>query len=207
MHRVAVFLDYQNVYRSARRAFFGDSGPASHGNVFPDLLADLFVSRGFPGGELVAVHVYRGLADATKQPKTNAAALRQQAAHEARAPGIVRYHHRPLRYPYDWPNTKPEEKGVDVELAMDFVTMAGRDYDVGVLFSADTDLLPALEAVTAMTKPYPRCTVATWVGGQQIAPRLRLPQVNLYCYYLDRADFDSVADTTRYAVGTSASTP
>ena len=61
---------------------------------------------------------------------------------------------------------KAQEKGVDVELAIDYVSMAARgDYDTAVLFSTDSDLRPALEAVIALRKPgqaYPRCEVAAW---------------------------------------------
>jgi NYN domain len=53
---------------------------------------------------------------------------------------------RPLRYPKAWPAEKAQEKGVDVALAVDFVVMAvTRVYDVGILVSTDTDLVPALE--------------------------------------------------------------
>jgi len=43
---------------------------------------------------------------------------------------------RPLRYPQGWPRVKAQEKGVDVELAVDYVSMAARgEYDTAVLFS------------------------------------------------------------------------
>jgi uncharacterized LabA/DUF88 family protein len=42
------------------------------------------------------------------------------------------------------------EKGVDVRLALDIVTMAqDRKYDVGYVVSSDTDLIPALQAAQA----------------------------------------------------------
>ena len=59
--RVAVFIDYQNVYRGARRAFFNESDPGVLGQIDPWRLALLL--RGMRGEtrELVAVHVFRGL--------------------------------------------------------------------------------------------------------------------------------------------------
>ena len=58
---------------------------------------------------------------------------------------------RDLRYPAGWPAQPAQEKGIDVALAVDFVMMAARrEFDVGVLFSSDTDLVPALEAVVAL---------------------------------------------------------
>mgnify|MGYP001593267752 CR=1 FL=1 len=53
---------------------------------------------------------------------------------------------RMLRYPKNWPQEKEREKGIDVALVIDFVTMAiDNQYDVGVLASVDTDLTPALQ--------------------------------------------------------------
>jgi len=49
-----------------------------------------------------------------------------------------------------------------VALAVDFVVMvANRACDVGILFSSDTDLVPALEAVLALRpQDPPACEVA-----------------------------------------------
>ena len=56
---------------------------------------------------------------------------------------------RPLRYLPRRTGLPAQEKGIDVALCIDFVAMAidGLDglYDVGVIMSTDTDLLPALE--------------------------------------------------------------
>lgn len=74
-----------------------------------------------------------------------------------------------LPTPHGWPDRsqpgeKPREKGIDVALAIDFVTMAVRgEYDVGILFSTDTDLKPALEAVAQLGTGV-RAEVAAWSG-------------------------------------------
>ena len=53
-----------------------------------------------------------------------------------------------LRYPPTWPTDPAQEKGIDVALAIDFVRLAITGaYDVGVMMSTDTDLLPALRFV------------------------------------------------------------
>jgi len=71
---------------------------------------------------------------------------------------------RPLRYPWDDLASKPEEKGIDVQIALDFVMMAVRgEYGVGVLMSGDTDLLPALEEVIRLGQP----TAEVAAGGHQ----------------------------------------
>jgi uncharacterized LabA/DUF88 family protein len=45
------------------------------------------------------------------------------------------------------------EKGVDVRLAIDIVTMAqARSYDAGVVISSDTDLIPAIQAAQGLKR-------------------------------------------------------
>ena len=85
--------------------------------------------------------------------------------------------------------------GVDIALAVDFVTMAvANAYDVGVIMPADTDLLPALEF--AQGRPDVRQTaVAAWRGFGKHR-RLRLC---LWRHWLDKADYDAAADLTDYA--------
>jgi uncharacterized LabA/DUF88 family protein len=60
------------------------------------------------------------------------------------------------------------EKGVDVALAVAFVTMAvQRQFDVGIIMSGDSDLLPALEFVVGLTpKGGPRAEIAAWRGSR-----------------------------------------
>ena len=68
-------------------------------------------------------------------------------------------------------------------------------YDVGVILSTDNDLLPALEVVRNYDPSRVHVAVAAWSapGNHQ---RLRLP--GLWCHWLDQADYNAVADTTRY---------
>jgi hypothetical protein len=57
---------------------------------------------------------------------------------------------RQLNY-RDWPNQPPREKGIDVSIAVDLMHLAFRkQYDALVLFSSDTDLLPALKSVVKL---------------------------------------------------------
>jgi NYN domain len=58
-----------------------------------------------------------------------------------RRTGLIR---RQLVY-RDWPNRPPIKKGIDVAVAIDLMRVVlRRQYDPLVLFSSDTDLLPAL---------------------------------------------------------------
>jgi len=292
VERVVVFLDYQNVYHGARRTFFDNRGPASCGHVNPFNLGSLIASRGPAGSDRVCtqVRVYRGVPDATRESTSHAASRRQIAAQrqvdtateaavfeklrsEYRYEWYDLVHHelRTLRYPRNWPQEPAQEKGIDVQLAVDFVrgALAGW-FDVGIIMSTDTDLRPALEAVLDFgidqswpymlppevdpedpdsVDPYfvsaelidsasrPRVEVAAWGTPRGHHPRLSLADTDpfpidytkmifrdetgeyvsrgaeevrrmagesrsrrrkLWCHWLDRDDYDVVADLTNY---------
>ncbi|WP_322778179.1 NYN domain-containing protein [Frankia sp. Cas4] len=144
--RVAVFIDYQNVHFSARSRFQPADAPRQHGHVDPGRVAERIVGGRRFSGELTSVRVYRGRPSPDHQPAAARASDRQAAQWERdRRVTVVR---RQLRYPKGWPAEPAQEKGIDVALAVDFVRLACENaYDVGILFSRDTDLVPALEAV------------------------------------------------------------
>jgi hypothetical protein len=104
----------------------------------------------------------------------------------------------PLRYPHSWPTEKAQEKGVDVEWAIDFVRLAVQGaYDVGVLMSTDTDLVPALEAVLEIKTTGAHIEVAAWKGkgaNKRLSVGGQLP----WCHQLTKADYIAVADPTTY---------
>lgn len=200
IQKVWVFIDGQNLYRDTRRAFFQDTDPSHLGQVDPVKLANLLTDKGTapPGTRRVLdeCHIYVGVPSSIKQPTANAARLRQNSAWEASG---AKVHGRALRYPRSWPNQLPEEKGVDVELAVDLVFNAARkNYDVGIVVSTDTDLVPALQAVKNLQRAWgePRVEVAAW---SPLGKRLNLPATPIWCHRLDRADYDFVKDETRYA--------
>lgn len=201
--RVTLFLDYQNVYSSARRAFHQPLDPGHCGQVDPCALGELIVEqrrKRYPS-ELQTVRVYRGLPDASKQPKAYGANRAQATAWQRDERCHVEM--RPLRYPDDWPESKAEEKGIDVKIALDLAMGAVRGaYDVAVVFSADTDLRPALEEVFRIAQerdgPFPWCEVAAWKPANQPARRLNLPGRKLWCHFLDERAYDRVRDPTDY---------
>lgn len=105
---------------------------------------------------------------------------------------------RPLRYPTAWPADKEREKGIDVLIAVDFVTMALDDrYEIGILASADTDLAPALEYVAKHKSMSKRVEVVAW-HSQSARGRLSVSGLNVWCHWLDRTAYDAVADLTDY---------
>ena len=195
--RVVVFLDWQNVYRRGRAAFGLDPQPHTFGQVDPLALAHRICGMK-PDRELAGVRIYRGLPKPGDDPKGYAANRRQTSAWMARDNARTHVFLRPLQY---LPGLDPREKGIDVQLAIDFVMMAILDeYDVGVMFSVDTDLNPALEAVANLGTATPE--VAAWNGP--FAPPKRLGEgkgLNLWCNWLHKEIFEGVADPRDYSVG------
>jgi len=197
--RLVVFIDAQNFYHGARLAFFRESDWHIYGQFKPIELAELICSRA-PLGKtrlLEQVLVYTGRPDSRKEPTTYAAHMKQCATWERVGARII---HRTLRYPSDWTNSKAQEKGIDVALAIDFVAFAiDGKFDVGVIASTDSDLKPALEFVHDRYRTVRCVEVAAW--GSSVAPkRLSIPGARIWCYWLDRSDYDSVADLTDYNV-------
>jgi uncharacterized LabA/DUF88 family protein len=205
--RVIVFVDYQNVYRRARESFFGASAPQKEGHVHPLALAHqlMKMERRSAPAMLQAVHAYRGTPVVRRDPVGNAASQRQ--TDRWRKSGVV-VTTRPLRYPEDWPNCpeKPEEKGIDVALAIDVVMMAHLDlYDVGIIASCDTDLRPAIEAVLDNTSKH--IEVATWKPTQGHGQWLSVPGKKMWCNWLTLDHFNGCADMTDYTISVENTAP
>ncbi|WP_280727791.1 NYN domain-containing protein [Kitasatospora sp. MAA4] len=199
-----MFFDYQNVYMGARRRFHDAWEPAPCGQFDPVELAQ-YIARDSPfDRELAQVRIYRGQPDSTKQPGSYGASRRQHARWQ-RDP-LVHLVTRPLRYPQNWPNQqpgeRPQEKGIDVQLTLDFAVMAARgQYDVGIMMSTDTDLKPALEFVADLTRQdgKPRAEVAAWSAAGQHSPRLSIAgKPPLYCHWVGEDIYRRVKDTTDY---------
>lgn len=203
MKRIAVFVDYQNVYMGARKVFFkGKSHPSTSGQIDPGALGELLTKR-IPDGVLEKVFVYRAM-PAPADTK-NHSATRKQISKWSTNP-LVEVKTLPLRYPKDHEiaagNTKPREKGIDVLLAIDFVTKAfKKEFDIGIIFSLDTDLKPALQFVEdPLIKAIPN--VAAWgnpKSADELARRRLSTRGNLpFCHWLDLNDFQQIADMTSY---------
>jgi uncharacterized LabA/DUF88 family protein len=190
--RVVVFIDYQNLHGWARRQFQPVNAPAAAGHVDPLRLARLLVGRRRRPSVLHGVRIYRGRPAPVHQQQAAAANDRQTSDWERS--NFVTVIRRPLRYPRDWPATPASEKGIDVAIAVDLVTMGmDRGYDVAVLFSSDTDLLPAVE--TVIRRHLGHIELATWSG----ANRLRFPNSQLpWCHFVSEAEYRTIEDQTDY---------
>ena len=196
--KLALFVDAQNTYRGARTSFFNDSALPLEGQFDPAKLGKLIESRGGPDGVscvLSEVRTYTGRPDPRKDPKTHAAHMKQCEKWLSDGARVI---HRELRYPRGWPTERAQEKGIDTALAIDFVTMAVDGlFDIGVIMSTDTDLLPALEFVRSRFAGQRHVAVAAWRSPQSRS-RLSIPGSNVWCHWLNRDDYDSVADPTDY---------
>lgn len=194
--RVAVFIDYQNVYMRARDAFHHGSTWHVDGQVRPAAVG--LCLRGEREGDrtLTAVHVYRGMPIKNRDERGFEAAQRQIAGWVATGGGLVHPHTRPLNYRDP---ERPREKGVDVMLAVDFVLGFQRgEFDVGIIFSDDTDLHPALEAVGTMGGPG-HCELATWRDASRTNVRVvKSGGQTAYTRVLAREEYTRVRDHQDY---------
>jgi uncharacterized LabA/DUF88 family protein len=203
-HRVVLFMDWQNVYMGARDVFGLGGKFHAAGQVYPTTLGQRIVSKYVPEAkrELSEVRIYSGRPDPRKDAHSYAAHMRQCDAWEKSGHVVLRT--RQLRYPNGWPKLRAEEKGIDVQLAIDFVMGTLRqDFEIGIIFSTDTDLLPALEGAVEIARregrPLPE--VASWreTGGMG-RKRLSISGMPLRCHWLEWADFEAVRDRTDYNV-------
>ncbi|MGZ8661261.1 MAG: NYN domain-containing protein [Actinomycetota bacterium] len=106
---------------------------------------------------------------------------------------------RVLGYPPAWPANPASEKGVDVALAVDLIYHAIRqDYDVAIVASTDTDLVPVLTAVCHQRRSWgrPDLEVVTLAG---VRKRLRVDGERVREIVIDADEFESAADHTNYA--------
>jgi uncharacterized LabA/DUF88 family protein len=191
--RVIIFLDYQNVIKRAY-AYYAKNldKPNIVSQINPSKLGELLMRKYTDIRELKQIRVYTGIPSEKKDIKAFIAASKRIELWQLDP--LVRVITRPLSYPLGWPKSskpgeKPREKGIDVNIAIDFVTMAIRkEYEIGILFSVDTDLKPALEFVVG-NDVLARAEVAAWrqVADHQI--RLALSSNRPFCHWLTKDDY------------------
>lgn len=196
--RVAVFIDWQNAYRAARRAFRLERMPVERGNFSPYRLGQLLAAANGRGhaGRLVRVEVHRGLPSHKHDPLGYNAARRQAKAWKADNPRVVMPRLRPLRYRNN-PDQPPTEKGVDVALAVSAIEAKLKGYcDVVIVFSHDTDLLPVPEAIARLARPG-QVETASW-SSSSFRQRLR-PRPPVVHHAITQRIFEAVEMPVNYA--------
>ncbi len=204
--RVVAFIDGQNVQNDFRRAFLYPQVASHLGAFHPRALAELLVGRGpdFEDWTLGEVRVYVGSPVHSREPEWAAAHDRRMRAWEAT--GVIP-RPRPLLYPEDWPTQRARQKGVDVELAVDVIRMAmgdkGDKFEIGIVLSTDTDLMPAIEAVYRLrgANAVPRiCVVRYGDLPKRLNFSGRANLGGLHCFQITREDYEAVRDLTDYRI-------
>lgn len=149
--RLAVLLNYQNVHLTAHDLFGAHGARPETTLVHPLLVAERITQKRCIQSDLVAVRVFRGRPNPEHHRLATAANDAQTVAWQQDPRVVVR--RRDLSY-RGWPVHPPREKGVNVVLAIDLVesAMLG-EYDAAVVFTGDTDLLPAIEMAFRRTLP------------------------------------------------------
>ncbi|MGH3114623.1 MAG: NYN domain-containing protein [Gaiellaceae bacterium] len=194
--RVAVFIDWQNTYKTAREAFGWRDYPNEYGNYSPYQLARVLTAENGRGtnAQLVRVSIHRGLPSQRYDQHGYAANRRQAAAWIKENPEIVIPRLRPLRYDREG---EPREKGVDVELALGAVEWTlTKQCEVVIIFSHDTDLVPLVEMLTRMEGP--ACIETVSWTAQYFNQRIRT-RPPVYHHNISRTVFDRVETRVNYA--------
>jgi uncharacterized LabA/DUF88 family protein len=195
--KVAVFLDWQNVYHHAREAFGLKDQPTRFGSISPFRIAQTLAARGGRGawGELVRVEVHRGFPSPRRQPDANRAVTRQNTAWKAESP-LVHPIFQNLRYRTVDGKVVAEEKGVDVRLAINAVEYAvTRECDLAIVFSHDTDLLPVVDVISKL-RGSDCVETASWLSDSH---RKQLPpRPGVINHGLGVEVFNGVEDSTDY---------
>ena len=176
--RLAVVMDYQNIHLTAHGRFAPYQTPVHEVLIHPLLFAEQLISvraqRQMDERQKLAVltdvFVYRGQPGNLQQPNLYRVTQAQKA--EWTRDRRVHVTYRSLKYA---PNRPPQEKGVDVLVAINLVRLAEvGQHDVVVLAAHDTDLEPALEM--AAERGRSKIETSGWEGER----RLRVPGRSLW---------------------------
>jgi uncharacterized LabA/DUF88 family protein len=144
---------------------------------------------------LQEVRIYRGRPDNAKDSKSYSAWRSQTAAWKRAGGDLVVERYRDLKYR----GAEVMEKGIDVWLAIDLIYLAmDQGADHVVVFSTDTDLLPAIELAKKI-RGAAFVEVAGWDGPRPSAALLDVPEVTKH--RLTRTHYDRLHDATDYNVG------
>jgi uncharacterized LabA/DUF88 family protein len=164
--RVGFVIDYQNMHLTAHN-LFTSSVNKRVSLLHPLHLAQSVISRRgdffkdqVTHFEITQVRVFRGLPSNKQEPQRYAQNLSQKS--EWSKDKRVRVEYLELKY-----RTKqglpPQEKGIDVLTALNFVEMAqSGEFDLVILMTHDTDLQPALKMATLNIGV--RIETAGWAG-------------------------------------------
>ena len=188
IRRAAVFIDGQNLYHAVREAF---------GYTYPnyDVLALARSVCAREGWQLMQTRFYTGVPDARDNSfwsgfwAAKLLVMSRQGVRTFSRP--LRYRNRRVLLPDGSEHTylAGEEKGIDVRIAIDVISMAHRnEYDVAVLFSQDQDLSEAAAEIRAISREQDR-----WI---KVASAFPVSLLSRNTRGIDRTDWISIERAT-----------
>lgn len=150
--RAAVFVDGQNLFHSARESF---------GYTYPnyDVMGLAGALCAVQQWQLEQVRFYTGIPDASDDPVWNhfwthkLATMGRQGVVVFSRP--LRYRNRTVSLPDGTQHTflTAEEKGIDVRIALDVISLAhAREYDVALVLSQDQDLSEVAQEIRTIAQ-------------------------------------------------------
>ena len=151
--RTVVFIDGQNLYHLARRAWSaGSSSTYAWPSYDVEKLAHALVFS-VPGRTLVGIRFYTGVPDPALGPAQNFwHAFWSNKIRHLRSNGVYVYRGRV--------NAGGQEKGVDVSLALDLVRATyERQYEAAIIVSQDWDFGPAVRLAKMIAQAQGRSLV------------------------------------------------
>lgn len=196
--RVGFVIDYQNMHLTAHNLF----SPNLNKQVsllHPLLLSQCvlirrahFFHQQVVQLKIMQVRVFRGLPSNKQEPQRYAQNLSQKSEWSKDKRVSVEYLELKYRSKQGLP---PQEKGIDVLTALNFVEMAqSGDFDLVILMTHDTDLQPALKMANLAVGV--QIETAGWSGLN----KLRTSQEKLFHTYLTDVDFKNSLDPKDYSM-------
>lgn len=196
--RTVAFIDGQNLFYAARNAF-GHTYP----NYDVSALATAICQK--QNWNLAQVRFYTGFPDAADDAHWNhfwtakLAQMGRQGVHVfSRA---LRYRNQTVRLPDGQTHTflVGQEKGVDVRLALDIVSLAyQKAYDVALVFSQDQDLSEVADEIRPIAKQQIRWIRIACAFPFSPASSNRRGINGTDWIKIDRATYDACLDTRDY---------
>lgn len=199
--RAVTFVDGQNLFHAVREAF---------GYTYPNYdVAGL--SRTICDGQGWTLHqtrFYTGIPDPTDNSFWNSfwaaklGVMGRQGIHVFSRP--LRYRNRIVRLPDGTTHSflSGEEKGIDVRIALDVISLAHRrEFEVGVIFSQDQDLSEVAEEIRAIAREQNRWIKIACAFPLSPTSRNRRGINKTDWIRIDRTTYDTCLDRRDYRQG------
>jgi uncharacterized LabA/DUF88 family protein len=196
--RAVAFVDGQNLFHSVRESF-----GHTHPNYDVRALAQALCRS--QGWDLTQTRFYTGVPDPSDDPfwskfwAGKLAVMGRQGVHIFSRP--LRYRNRSVKLPDGSRHTflAGEEKGIDVRIALDVISLAHKQaYDVALIFSQDQDLSEVAEEIRAIASEQHRWIKIASAFPSSPTVRNRRGIAKTDWIRIDRATYDTCLDRRDY---------